>query len=616
MRIAAMTLCMIGGMAVARAAPPEPSGPHPRMLLDAGLKTAWHARKDGRNPIAAAILLCGGGGGHEHAGAQYMGSEWKKMLQACLVAWAATGEPGHAATALRYFTALLDDLDTIGDHKGGDAAGNRDSGYAIRNLAPYTALAYDWLHDAPGMTPELRARARQRWAAWLTFFEHSGYHPHDPGSNYHAGYLLAATMVAIAQAGEAGDAGRALWRDVVDRMWNKEMAAALAPGGVLDGGDWDEGWQYAPLSVAEYALAARILKPYVRVDGVAGWLAAVLRRHVHALNPSDRLWVGGDLDSPEAYPEPSAMTLAAVALGDAGPDDRRWARGELSRLKLADNDSLLYSALAAIGDPPVLPPRASWPTWYRAAGTATLFARTSWDDRAIWFVAECARTAALDHRSPNAGNFVLSRGTADLIVDPSPYGSLSTLTGNAPAIRSRQLPGPYQPSQGAWGSAVHWRWATRSAGGVVAARCDYSDAFRFQDHASDVLEALRDFVLLPSPDGRDAQLVIVDRATTGDADRNMYLRFRVPGELSLDRGTGTAVASIRGARLAIHGTGGTLAKTALKDCFQPGTERGNCDAARIPVTDYRAEIPGPAPRTVHVLDATGPRSEATSQPSP
>ena len=167
-----MTLCMIGAIATARAAPAEPSGPHPRMLLDAGLKTAWHARKDGRNPIAAAILLCGGGGGHEHAGAQYMGSEWKKMLQACLVAWAATGEPGHAATALRYFTALLDDLDTIGDHKGGDAAGNRDSGYAIRNLAPYTALAYDWLHDAPGMTPELRARARQRWAAWLTFFEH------------------------------------------------------------------------------------------------------------------------------------------------------------------------------------------------------------------------------------------------------------------------------------------------------------------------------------------------------------------------------------------------------------------------------------------------------------
>jgi len=33
-----------------------------------------------------------------------------------------------------------------------------------------------------------------RWA--------EGYHPHDPGSNYHAGYLIAATLVAIAQGGE------------------------------------------------------------------------------------------------------------------------------------------------------------------------------------------------------------------------------------------------------------------------------------------------------------------------------------------------------------------------------------------------------------------------------
>jgi hypothetical protein len=586
------------------------------MLLDAELRTAWRARsKEGRGPIGGAIAVCDGDrSSREHAGAQYMGSEWKKMLQACLVAWAATGEPGHARTALRYFTALIDDLDTVGDGKGGDVAANRDAGYAIRNLGPYTALAYDWLHDAPGMTPELRARARRRWAAWLAWYEHSGYHPHDPGSNYHAGYLLAATMIAIAQAGDAGDGDRALWRDVADRMWGKEMAAAWAPGGPLDGGDWDEGWQYAPLAVAEYALGARIVRAHgVRVDGATGWLDSVLRRHVYALTPSDRLWAGGDFDSEAAYMDPSTISLAAIALGDASPLTRRWARGELSRLKLGDQDSLLYDALATIGEPPVVVPRTSWPTFYRAAGTATVFARTGWDPHAIWFVANCARTSGLDHRGPNAGNFVLSRGAADLIVDPSPYGSLSTLTGNAPAVRSAQLPGPYQPSQGAWGEAVRWRWAMQTAGGVVAARCDYSDAFRFQDRPSDVPEALRDFVLLPGAGGRDAQLVIVDRAVTGDANRHMYLRFRVPGPLALDA-AGTATARIGDARLAIHGTAGKLARTALKDCFQPGTERGNCDAARLPVTDYRAEIPGPEPRAVHVIDATGARGGATSEP--
>ena len=46
------------------------------------------------------------------------------------------------------------------------------------------------------------------------------------------------------------------------------MAGALASGGVLDGGDWIEGWQYGPLAVAEYALAARaITRQGVTVDG-------------------------------------------------------------------------------------------------------------------------------------------------------------------------------------------------------------------------------------------------------------------------------------------------------------------------------------------------------------
>src|SRR5207344_696027 len=122
-----------------------------------------------------------------------------------------------------------------------------------RMLAPYTALAYDWLHDQ--LAPELRARARQRWSSWLTWYREKGYRSRAPGNNYQAGYLISATMIAIAEAGE-GDP--ALWSWVADELWGKDMAAALASGGILEGGDWAEGWQYGPLSVAEYALAARV----------------------------------------------------------------------------------------------------------------------------------------------------------------------------------------------------------------------------------------------------------------------------------------------------------------------------------------------------------------------
>ena len=185
--------------ATASAAPPEPSGAHPRMLLDAELKAAWKAdAKASRGPVKGAIALCTDGRDTaEHDRAVYQGSEWAKLLQACLVAWAATDDASFAKTAIRFYNALLDDLDRIGDGQGGDKAATRDDGYALRNLGPYTALAYDWLHAQ--LTPEQKAKARKRWLAWLTWYKEHGYRARVPGTNYQAGYLVAATLIAVAQ---------------------------------------------------------------------------------------------------------------------------------------------------------------------------------------------------------------------------------------------------------------------------------------------------------------------------------------------------------------------------------------------------------------------------------
>jgi hypothetical protein len=297
-RLAVALLALLAGAAHA-----DPTGAHPRLLVEPGLRAAWREQASApHGPVHGAIALCDEARTtHEHDRALYQGAEWAKVVQACLVAWAATDSADHGATAVRFFTALLDDLDTIGDHRGGDEAARRDDGYAIRNLGPYTALAYDWLHDAPGMTPELRAHARARWKAWLAWHRAHGYRVHTAATNYHAGYALAATLIAIAEAGEAGDDGAALWREV-NAMWTNELGGALADGGVLEGGDWPEGWQYGPLSVAELALGARVMKRAgVEVPGIARWLGAVLRRHVHGLSP------GGGV-SPGATPRPKRRT--------------------------------------------------------------------------------------------------------------------------------------------------------------------------------------------------------------------------------------------------------------------------------------------------------------------
>jgi uncharacterized protein (TIGR03382 family) len=592
------------------------------MLLDAQLRAAWKAQAAApHGPVVGAIALCEDAQKtKEHDRAVYQGQEWAKIEQACLVAWAATDKPAYAATATRFMTALLDDLDDIGDGKGGDAAALRDSGYALRNLGAPTALAYDWLYDQ--LSPQQREHARARWAAWLAGYAAKGYRAHAPGSNYHAGYVLASTTIAIAEAGEAGAEGDAQWRRVVDVVWGEELRGALADGGVLAGGDWFEGWQYAPLSVAEIALGARLMRAAgAPIDGVAQWLDSVLRRHVYALSPNDQVFANGDTESETPNIPPRVLTLDAIALGDASPDDKRWAKGELSRLKLADRDYLLYDALAGVGDGPVVLPRDTWPTWYVATATQTLYARTRWDARAVWFVAECAPEFDMDHRHNDAGNFVLSRGSDDAIVDPSPYGSFSSLTGNAPTVRSAQLPADQVPSQGSYGGAT-WTWAEQTASGVIAARCDYAARFKYHETPSDVPLALRDFVFLPSADGTAATLVVVDRAKTGGAGRDLYLRFRTPGKLAASGGGGgggAASATVGGTRLAIatiaRSTPGdvTIDSPTMKDC-EHDTTRGACEAARFPITEYREQVAGPDARAVHAIGVTDAASSAVAVP--
>ncbi len=596
---------------IAHATPPEPSGPHPRMLLDAGLKQAWHAHaKLTAGPVVGAIRLCEEGRTtKEHDRALYQGAEWAKLLQACLVAYAATDSKEHAAGAIKFFEALLDDLDAMDDGRGGDEAARRDHGYALRNLGPYTALAYDWLSGNPLLTPELKAKARQRWKAWLEWYATDGYRRTAPGSNYYAGYLIAATTIAIAQGGEAGADGAALWQQVAGEMWGKEMAQALTSDGVLAGGNWPEGWQYGPLSVAEYSLGARLMRQAgMPITGVKEWLSSLMRHHVYALTPSDGVYPGGDNEAETAYLRPHVLTLAAVALGDASPEDKAWARGELVRLQLVDRDYFLYDALAAVGDKPMLPPRSAWPTWYVSANTGTLYSRTRWDDAAVWFAAECHAAVQTDHRHANAGTFALSRGKDDVIVDPTPYGSASTLTTNAPTVVSAQFPKDYIPSQGLWGEKTSYDFITSRASGVVAARCDYADSYKFQHRDSDVPLALRDFVLVPSVDGKDAALLVVDRADTTAEDRYMQLRFRTPGKLALDGDT--AKATIGGTQLVISSVVRSSGKATIggpsnKDCYKTGTIKGQCDAARFPVTDYKVQIAGPRPTAVHLISATG-----------
>src|SRR5262249_42118495 len=156
-------------------------------------------------------------------------------------------------------------------------------------------IAYDWLHDAPGVDDNLRAHARERFAAWTGWYDTMGYHNDQPGANYHAGYTFAESMIAIAEGGEAGSGGDKLWTHVVDDLSGKQTADAMKPGGVPDGGDWLEGWQYAPLSVVEYALSARALRDTgAPITGFSQWESQIAARTAYAMVPDkSAAYIGG-----------------------------------------------------------------------------------------------------------------------------------------------------------------------------------------------------------------------------------------------------------------------------------------------------------------------------------
>ncbi|AKU98450.1 hypothetical protein AKJ09_05114 [Labilithrix luteola] len=609
----------------AHAAPPEPAGVHPRLWMDATTRASMKslAKKEGSG-VVRAIRECNrvGSALKQESKNVYMGFEWGAHASNCAIAYLATGQASYAATGLHFFSALLDDWEYVGDGKGGDSAVRHDSGYAIRAVGVHAAIAYDFLHDAPGMTPDLLAKARRRFKAWTDWYYANGYRAKSPATNYHAGYLFAVTLIAIAQGSEAGESGTALWRHVTEQVWGTEMKAAAIPGGLLDGGDWGEGWQYGPLAVVSYALAARaMIVAGMPLPDFQRWAEQVVRRHVHALSPSGKgTFAGGDTQDETPSVAPNPFTLVGAIAGPTPDAAAGWARAELDRLHLVTKDEsfLIFDVLADTRNVEATPfPRDTTPTFYLSRGNTTLYARSTWSTNATWMAMQCSRSIEVDHLPPNAGNFVLTRGSDELVVDPSPYGSLSSLTSNAPTVESAQLPGPYQPSQGYWSEKTGYVWARQTESAIVTARCDYADHYRFQERPSDVPMAMRDVVLIPSENG-DATTVVVDRARTASPAHPLHLRFRSTASLTLDpegaRGArGTSGRSALTIVPLFTSSGAPLVRRATTgDCFGKDTPRGNCTAARFAVQDYVLTVGGGDASAIHVLDLTAANEKLPS----
>ena len=642
-RLSCLAIVVASGWSgvAAAAVPPTPSGSHPRLFLGSARLAAYRANASAKNTAAQAMIArCQETIDQpkyytDRGGAD--GDTWPGAAVACAFAYLATQNSSLLGQAIKYWNAALNDDQTLGDGKGCVANVNpdwktwaasgsgatppviititHDTGYPMRWYGPYLALVYDWLHDAPGVDEALRAHTRTCLTNWVDYYTQHGYHKGEAGANYNAGYVIGKTLTAIAFGGENGSDGDRLWAEAVSEVFGTLLIGdGLAgaqdpvgkPAGVLVGGDWGEGWQYGPLSVLEYAAAARAMEeagaPLPEMDA---WANSLIVRFVHATVPSgDGMFnSNGDLDAEDVYPGLSVNQLDAILLGPASDQTAAWAMFEKQRL--GAKGSFIWNALAEARTATAADYRAQTgtaPLWYLARGTRTVFGRTSWDTNAYWGVFASPPQVVSDHHHFCAGNLVFSRGADHLIVDPSNYGEPGTLETNAPTVDSDRVTGNYAPSQTPW-SEAELLWARGTASAVYAARGDYAEAFIFSSNPSDITYARRDFVMLP-----EGEIVTIDRAATKDSSHKLYVNFHVNTGGALQLGGGIASGTVGNSQVAIHpvllpGGSPSVTQPPVNDDYNYPC--GNCKQGRFAVDNYGVTVPGPWAVAIHVIDGYG-----------
>ncbi len=654
-----IALVFYGGSAWAQSVP---SGNHPRLFMNSTNVPLFksNAAKSG-TAAAALVKACQDTLDNPSDYTARGGSDgdyWPGSAMRCAFAYVATNDSKYLTQALKYWHASLDDDQNIGDGLGckmgvstnwqswsGDPPAppviltvTHDTGYPMRWYGPDIALTYDWLNSAPGVDATLLEQTRTCLTAWIDWYSAKGYLANQAGANYNAGFVIGKTLGAIAIGNDGGADGH-LWTETVGNLFptlliGKGLADASGQvgdaAGPMVGGDWAEGWQYGPLSVLEYAVAARALEENgAALPEMDNWTNSLAVRYIYANLPDlSGQWVGGDFDSPEVYASPSLNIVDAVLAGPSNEAAASFAAFMKTSQSLA-NGSYFYNALAELRNVAPVDFRAQNPAparWYVARGTRAVYTRSSWAPDAFWAVFSSAPQVVPDHMHFSASNFVFSRGADHLVVDASNYGEPSTLATNAVTADSKVVTGDYAPSQTDW-SQAELVWARGTDDAVYAARSDFAKAFIFSDTPSDIPYAHRDWVMLP-----EGELIAIDRVHTAGAAQVMYVGFHTnTGGGGLRLNGNKANGSVGGSKLTIHTvslSGGTpvLSQPEVGDCsLSCSYPCGKCDAARFAVDKYSVNVPGPWAVAIHVLDGlaaseadavVGSLNDDTTDPAP
>jgi hypothetical protein len=426
----------------------------PRLLLDAGRIARLRESRAKQTPAWRRVQQrC-----EEQAKLQtrsgYQGFDWADAIATLSLCWHATSDARYGRAAVVYVTALQDDRFAPGDGKGGARVVHHDSGYGIRTFGAYSALGYDWLRGAPGMTVELKQRIVDRLDAWLGWYEKNGYLRDHPLANYFWGYFTALSLAGLA-VGEDSPQARG-WRDKSKTLLSSKILPAFERH--LRGGDWPEGWQYGEYVAVQAVLVA---KAYETAAGMElakhlPWLGDLVHHHLHALAPDRRAVYGGGTWG-ERPSRPSALALSAAAVALDGLDDERAAQARWLVANALPELTREHAWVALLADRPgarTRDPRAGAVLSRLHPGTGLSLMRSDWNEGATWVSFQAGPRLTPDHQHKDQGHFELWRGSDWLIVDGGDAEGGATINHNTLLVDDGGRLMTYSPNQGVWGHEV------------------------------------------------------------------------------------------------------------------------------------------------------------------
>ena len=459
---------------VAEVRPPSRT-PHPRILFTAPRIARLKASASAQTPLWKKVeRRCQIFMDSDQSGG-YLGLQWGEAIGNLTTCFYATGEERYRERAVFYLRALLHDKQKVGDGGGGELIVRGNSGYPIRSFGLYAALAFDWLHDAPGME-ELRPLIIERLDAWLRWYGEEGYLNDSPYSNYFWGYFASLAMAGISLNGEAPQADA--WLERTHALLDKKVVPGFHAR--LKGGEWAEGWQYGQLVAMEVALLVDGFRTATGADHSHSfaWLGEIVDASLHRTHPDRASWYGNGTQH-KRPPPPDGMALASALLVLEQSDKPAAARARFILRELfppLGNERIWFALVTDDPAGEAIDPRDPKRLAYHLAGPGQTFLRSGWGQDAVWVSLQAGARVAVDHQHNDQGHFEIWRGGDALLGDFGTQEAYATINHNSLLIDDGKAVLNYPPNQGVWARksrTVGWN----DRGDVAVVVGDLTDAW-------------------------------------------------------------------------------------------------------------------------------------------